>query len=78
MSRLTRDGTAEPVSRDQVLRRVRGQGKCIFSLFSLLVVGQTIGLLNHVTEKSNGLALKLTKDTSRVQSPVATRIKKGS
>ena len=26
MSRLTRDGTAEPVSRDQVLRRVRGQG----------------------------------------------------
>ena len=27
MSRLTRDGTAEPVSRDQILRRVRGQGK---------------------------------------------------
>ena len=26
MSRLTRDGTAEPVSRDQILRRVRGQG----------------------------------------------------
>ena len=26
MSRLTRDGTAEPVSRDQVLRHVRGQG----------------------------------------------------
>ena len=25
MSRLTRDGTAEPVSRDQVLRRERGQ-----------------------------------------------------
>ena len=25
MSRLTRDGTAEPVSRDQILRRVRGQ-----------------------------------------------------
>ena len=24
MSRLTRDGTAEPVSRDQVLRRERG------------------------------------------------------
>ena len=27
MSRLTRDGTAEPVSRDQILRRERGQGK---------------------------------------------------
>ena len=26
MSRLTRDGTAEPVSRDQNLRRERGQG----------------------------------------------------
>ena len=25
MSKLTRDGTAEPVSRDQILRRVRGQ-----------------------------------------------------
>ena len=30
MSRLTRDGTAEPVSRDQVLRRARGQGNMIF------------------------------------------------
>ena len=26
MSRLTRDGTDEPVSRDQILRHVRGQG----------------------------------------------------
>ena len=26
MSRLTRDGTAEPVSRDQILGRERGQG----------------------------------------------------
>ena len=30
MSRLTRDGTAEPVSRDQILRHARGQGKIIF------------------------------------------------
>ena len=30
MSRLTRDGTAEPVSRDQVLRRERGQGNIYF------------------------------------------------
>ena len=30
MSRLTLDGTAEPNSRDQTLRRERGQGKCYF------------------------------------------------
>ena len=30
MSRLTRDGTAEFVSRDQVLRRERGQGSIHF------------------------------------------------
>ena len=34
MGGLTRDGTAEPVSRDQILRRERGRGKFIFSLFS--------------------------------------------
>ena len=31
MSRLTRDGTAEPVSRDQILRRERGQGNIHFT-----------------------------------------------
>ena len=31
MSRLTRDGTAEPVSRDQILRQERGQGNIHFS-----------------------------------------------
>ena len=30
MSRLTRDGTAEPVSRDQILRRERRQGNIAF------------------------------------------------
>ena len=30
MSRMTRDGTAEPVSRDQILRHVRGQGNIHF------------------------------------------------
>ena len=30
MSRLTRDGTAEPVSRDQILRHARGQGNVYF------------------------------------------------
>ena len=31
MSRLTRDGTAEPVSRDQILRHAQGQGNNSFS-----------------------------------------------
>ena len=30
MSRLTRDGTTEPVSRDQTLRHAQGQGDIIF------------------------------------------------
>ena len=30
MSRLTRDGTAEPASRDQILRHERGQGNINF------------------------------------------------
>ena len=30
MSRLTRDWTAEPVSRDQILRHARGQGNIDF------------------------------------------------
>ena len=30
MSRLTRDGMAEPVSRDQILRHARGQGNISF------------------------------------------------
>ena len=35
MCRLTRDRTAEPVSRDQILRRERGTGKYSFSLVQL-------------------------------------------
>ena len=31
MNMLTRDGTAEPVSRDQILRHVRGQGGIYFT-----------------------------------------------
>ena len=30
MGKLTRDGTAESVSRDQIFRRERGQGNIIF------------------------------------------------
>ena len=32
MSRLTRDGTAEPISQDQTLRHARGQGNIIFAV----------------------------------------------
>ena len=32
MSRLMRDGTAEPASRDQILRHARGQGNIIFAV----------------------------------------------
>ena len=34
MSRLTRDGTAEPVARDQILRRERGQGNINFICYA--------------------------------------------
>ena len=34
MSRLTRDGTAEPISLDQILRRERGKGNSIHFSFS--------------------------------------------
>ena len=34
MSRMTLDGTAEPVSRDQILRRERGHGRMHFHCFA--------------------------------------------
>ena len=45
MSRLTRDGTAEPVSRDQILRHARGQGNIIFSV---QLTTSRIGNLNRL------------------------------
>ena len=36
MNRLTRNGTAEPVSRDQILRRERGQENTSSSIFPCL------------------------------------------
>ena len=42
-NRLTRDGTAEPVSRDQFLRHELGQGKSIFS------VQLTMNRIGHLT-----------------------------
>ena len=34
MRKLTRDGTAEPVSRDQIIRHARGQGNIIFPVLA--------------------------------------------
>ena len=45
MRRLTRDGTAEPVSRDQILRHTRGQGNIIFPV---QLTTSKIGNLNPV------------------------------
>ena len=50
MSRLTRDGTAEPVSRDQILRRGRGQELFIF-LFQL-----TTSRIGNLTRLIHALA----------------------
>ena len=45
MSRLTRDGTAEPVSRDQILRHARGQGD---NLFPVQLITSRIGSLTRL------------------------------
>ena len=54
MSRLTRDGTAETVSRDQILRRERGQGKFIFP------VQLTTGRMGNLTRLIHTLAICVT------------------
>ena len=46
MSRLTRDGTAEPVSGDQILRHERGQGKIL--IFPLQLTMSRIDNLNRL------------------------------
>ena len=57
MSRLTRDGTAEPVSRDQILRRERGQGKNSFP------VQLTTCRVGNVTRLIHTLAICVTIHT---------------
>ena len=54
MSRLTRDGTAEPVSRDEILRRKRGQGN-IISLVQL-----TTSRIGKLTRLIHTLAICVT------------------
>ena len=46
-SGLTRNGTAEPLSRDQILRRERGQGKFIISV---QLATSRIGNLTHAVD----------------------------
>ena len=47
MSRLTRDGTAEPASRDQILGRERGQGNIHFPVqLTTSRIGNLIRLIN--------------------------------
>ena len=47
MSRLTRDGTAEPVSRGQILRHARGQGNIIFPVqLTTSRIGNLTGLIH--------------------------------
>ena len=54
MSRLTRDGTAEPVSRDQILRRERGQGNINFP------VQPTTSRIDNLTRLIHALAICVT------------------
>ena len=50
MSRLTRDGTADLVSRDQIIRHVRGQGDTHFpcSADHESRIGNLTRLINHI------------------------------
>ena len=57
MSRLTRDGTAEPVSRDQILRHARGQGNIIFP------VQLTTSRIGNLTRLVNTLLYLMTIHT---------------
>ena len=53
MSRLTRDGTVETVSRDQILRHERGQGK-------IFPVQLTTSRIGNLTRLIHTLAICLT------------------
>ena len=56
MSRLTRDGTTEPASRDQVLRREQGQG--IF-IFNNILVRYGVKYRKQSTKKNNHQAKEI-------------------
>ena len=62
MSRLTRDGAAEPVSRDQILRYARGQGNIIFP------VQLTTSRIGNLTRLIHTLLYVMTIHTYTVES----------
>ena len=65
MSRLARDGTAKPVSRDQILRRGRGQGNIHFPV---QLTTNRIGNLNRLI-----LALVICDDPTYIKTYCTTR-----
>ena len=87
MSRLTRDGTAEPVSRDQILRHARGQGSIVFPvqlttsrignltrlIHSLLYVMTILVLFALLPLLEHGASLPSTEGTSKTVSSVSIR-----
>ena len=74
MSRLTRDGAAEPVSRDHILRRERGQG----NTFPVQLTASRIG---NLTRLIHTLAIRVTIHTyegklrNTLQEMVQTNVK---
>ena len=68
MSRLTRDGTAEPVSRgDQILRHARGQGNIIFP------VQLTTSRIGNLTRLIHTLLYVMTIHTYQTPPTIITR-----
>ena len=60
-SRLTRNGTAEPVSRDQILRRERGRGTLFFR------IQLTTYRIGNITRSIHTLAICVTTQLPRQQ-----------
>ena len=86
MRRLTRDGTAEPVSRDQILRHARGQGDIIFPvqlttsrignltrLIHTLLYVMTIHTYIHTGEKTGKKKIKVRVNVTIGYTLVKTR-----
>ena len=76
MSRLTRDGTAEPVSRDQILRHARVQGNIIFHVqLTTSRIGSLTRLIHTLLyvmtiHSARTRAISLFKTSSRISSGV--------
>ena len=62
MSRLTRDGIAEPISRDQILRRERGQGNINFPCSA-----ETTSRIGNLIRLVHALAICVTTQVSSAQ-----------